>query len=91
MLLVVKNPPASAGNIRDAGSIPGLGKSPGGGHGYPLKYSRLKNPMDRRAWQATVHRVAKNWTGLKRLGMAYICICGIIMHTYVSLFVSDKT
>ena len=47
MLLVVKNPPASAGNIRDADFIPGLGKSPGGGHGNPLKYSYLKNLMDR--------------------------------------------
>ena len=47
---MVKNPPASAGDIRDTGSIPGPGRSPGGGHGNPLQYSYLKNPMDRGAW-----------------------------------------
>ena len=62
---VVKNPLANAGNRR-AGSIPGLGRSPGGGHGeYPLQYSRLENPTDRGAWQATVPRVAKSQTQLK--------------------------
>ena len=60
--LVVKNLPASAGDIRDTGSIPGLGRSPGGGHGNPLQYSCLENPMDREAWRATVHRVAKSQT-----------------------------
>ena len=58
MALVVKNPPANAGDIRDVGSIPGPGRSPGGGHGNPLQYSCLENPMDREAWQATVHRIA---------------------------------
>ena len=53
----VKNPPANAGDIRDAGSIPRSGRCPGGGHGNPLQYSCLENPMDRGAWQATVHRV----------------------------------
>ena len=53
----------------EAGSIPGLGRAPGGGHGYPLQYSRLVNPMDRGAWWATVHRVTKHWTRLKRLSM----------------------
>ena len=62
VVLVVKNPPANAGDTGDMGSIPGLGRSPGGGHGNPLQYSCLENPMDRRAWQATVHRVAKSWT-----------------------------
>jgi len=62
---VVKNPPANAGDIRDAGSIPGLGRSPGGGHGNLLQYSCLENPMDRGAWWAMVHRVARNRTGLK--------------------------
>ena len=57
---VVKNPPANAGDIRDSGSIPGSGRSPGGGHGNPLQYSRLENPMDRGAWQTTVHRVTKS-------------------------------
>ena len=62
VVLVVKNLPASAGDIRDAGSIPGLGRSPGGGHGNPLQYSCLQNPMDRGAWRATVHGVTKSWT-----------------------------
>ena len=59
MALVVKNSPAYAGDIRDVGSLPGLGKSPGEGHGNPLQYSCLKNPMNRRAWWVTVHRVHK--------------------------------
>ena len=63
--LVVKNPPANAGDIRDAGSIPGLGRSPEGGHGHPLQYSCLENPMDGGAWRAVVHGVAKNQTQLK--------------------------
>ena len=50
MVLVVKNSPANVGDIRDAGSIPGLGRSPGGGNGNPLQYSCLENPMDREAW-----------------------------------------
>ena len=57
MALVGKNPPA--GDIRDLGSIPGSGRSPGGGHGGPLQYSCLENPMDRGAWRATVHGVAE--------------------------------
>ena len=61
---MVKNPPANAGDIRDAGLIPGSGRSPGGGHGNPLQYSCLKNPMDTGAWQATVHGVTKSWTQL---------------------------
>ena len=63
--LVVKNLPTNARDIRDAGSIPGSGRSPGGGYGNPLQCSGLENPMDRGAWQATVHRVTKNWTLLK--------------------------
>ena len=59
--LVVKNPPANAGDIRDAGLVPGLGRYPGGEHGNPLQYSCLENPMDRGAWLAIVHRVAKSW------------------------------
>ena len=59
MALVVKNPPANTGDIRDVGSIPGSERSPGGGNGNPLQYSCLENPMDREAWQATVHRVVK--------------------------------
>ena len=60
---VVKNP-ANAGDSRDVGSIRESGRSPGAGHGNPLQYSSLENPMDRGAWQATVHRVAKSWTQL---------------------------
>ena len=61
VVLVAKNPPANAGNIRDAGSIPGSGRPSGGGHGNPLQYSCLENPMDRGAWQAIGHRVAQIW------------------------------
>ena len=64
---MVKNPPASPGDLREAGSIPGSGRCPGGGHSHPLQYSRLENPMDRGASWATVHSVAKSWTQLKRL------------------------
>ena len=62
MVLVIKNSPANAEDIRDAGSIPGLGRSPGGGHGNPFLYSYLENPMDRGAWWVTVHRIAKSQT-----------------------------
>ena len=65
--LVVKNLPASAGDVRDVSSIPGLGRSPGEGHGNPLRYSCLENPMDRGAWLAMVHSVAKSQTRLKQL------------------------
>ena len=65
---VVKNLLANAGDVRDSGLIPELGRSPGGGNGNPLHYSCLENPMERGAWWATVsivHRVAKSWTRLK--------------------------
>ena len=64
---MVKNPPDNAGDVRDAGSIPGLGRYPGGGHSNPPQYSCLENPMDRGAEWAMVHRVAKSRTGLKQL------------------------
>ena len=57
MELVIKNLSADAGDIRDVGLIPGLGRSPGGEHGNPLQYSCLENPMDGGAWWAIVHRV----------------------------------
>ena len=57
--LLVKNPPASAGDVRDMDSIPGLGRSPGRGHGNSLQYSCLENPIDRGAWWATLHGVTK--------------------------------
>ena len=69
VVLVVKNPPVSAGDMRDVGSIPGSGRSPGGGNGYPLQYSCLENPMNRGAWWATVHRVTKSQTQIKWLSM----------------------
>ena len=62
MVLVVRNPPANEGDIRDVGSIPELGRSPGGGHGNPLQYSCLENIMDRGAWRATALGVAQRWT-----------------------------
>ena len=60
VVLVAKNPPANAKEVRDTRSVPGSGRSPGGGHGSPLQYSYLENPMDRGAWQTTVHEVTKS-------------------------------
>ena len=60
VVLVVKNPPANAGDMRDVGSIPGSGRSLGEGNGKPLQYSCLENPIDGVAWWATVHGVAKS-------------------------------
>ena len=57
---MVKNPPANEGDIRDSGVMAGPGRSPGGGHGNPLQYSWLENPIDRGAWRATVHGAAKS-------------------------------
>ena len=59
MVIVEKNPPANAGDTEDSGSIPGSVRSPGAGHGKPLQYSCLENPLDRGAWRATVYRVAE--------------------------------
>ena len=61
------------GNAREKGSIPGPGRSPGGGHDKPLQYSYLGNPMDRETWRATVHGVAKSWTRLSS------CIHSVIL------------
>ena len=65
VVLIVKNLPANAGDTGDTGSIPGLGRSPGEGHGNPLQYSYLENPMDRGAWQATVDGVEKSQIQVK--------------------------
>ena len=70
---MVKNLPANSRDLRNVSSIPGSGRSPGGGHGDPLQYSCLENPMDRRA---TVHRVAKSRTRLKRLSRHTRRLCG---------------
>ena len=67
MALVVKNLPANTEDIKDAGSIPGLGRSSGEGNGNPPQYSCLENPMDREAWWGTVHGVIKSQTQLKQL------------------------
>ena len=69
LALVVKHSPANTGDIRDAGSIPGSGRSPGGGHSNPLQYSCLENPMDRGTWWTMAHRDAKSWTRPKQLSM----------------------
>ena len=69
VVLVIKNLPANAGDVRETDSIPGMGRSPGEGNGNPLQYSSLENPMDRGAWQATVHRVEQSQTWLKQLSM----------------------
>ena len=68
---MVKNLPANAGGVRDAGSISGLERSPGRGHGSKLQYSCLENPVDRRVWLATVHGVTKSQTRLKQLSTAW--------------------
>ena len=67
---MVKNSPANVGDIREVGLTPGSGRSPGGGHGNPLQYSCLENPMDGGAWWAMVHSVAKCRAQLKRLSNA---------------------
>ena len=70
----------NARDTRDAGSIPGSGRSPGEGHGNPLQYSCLENPIDKGAWQATVHGVAKSQTWLKRLSIEEQCLnLGLIL------------
>ena len=71
VVLVVKNSPADAGDMRGTGLIPGLGRSPGGRLGNSFQYSYLEKPMDRGAWLATVHRVSKSWTQVKRLGTTH--------------------
>ena len=63
-MLVIKNPPANAGDARDTGSIPGSGRSPGGGHGNPVEYSCLENPIDKGVWWATVHGTTESWARL---------------------------
>ena len=80
MGLVVKNLPANARDVRDTGLIPGLGRSPGGGHGNPIKYSCLENPIDRGNCRVTVHRFADS-ERLKRLSThAYELISERVPH-----------
>ena len=93
-MLLVKNLPTKA---RDAGSIPGLGRSAGGGIGNPLQYACLENPMDRGAWWATVHGVTKNQTQLSmhvhthtRKDIAFVpakqMLCQILVSLYIYPF-----
>ena len=80
----LKSLPANAGDIRDAGSVPGLGRFPREGYHSPLQYSCLEDPMDQGPWRATVHRVVKSWTRLKQLitlrTLEYISIIKISLH-----------
>ena len=78
-----KDPPVSAGDIRDVGLIPGSGRSLGGGHGNPFLYYCLENPMDWGVWQATVHKVTKSLTQLNRLSTA--------QHTYTQWLTDPMT
>ena len=66
VVIVVKNQPTHAGDIKDLGSVSGLGRSPRGEHGNPTQFSCLENPMDSGACQATVQRIAKSWTQMKQ-------------------------
>ena len=69
VVLVVKNPPANAGDIRDGGLIPWSGRTLVEGHGNPLQCSCLENPVDRGAWRAAIQRVTDSWTRLKQLSI----------------------
>ena len=85
---------ASAGDLRDAGSVPGSGRSSGEWNGNPLQYSCLENPMNRGTWQAIVHRVTKSQKGLKQLSTAHgSCIFSFLwnLHTILKTFYSGHT
>ena len=73
-MLAVKNPPANARDMKDLGSIPGWGRSPGEGNGNPLQYSCLENPMGRGVWWAAVPGVAKSWTLSERLHFLFTSV-----------------
>ena len=88
VLLVVKNPPTNAEDIRDVGLIPESGGSPGGGDGNPLQYSCLENPMDRGAWWATTCKFAKGWTPLKRLSTQAQSSTSPARCPFIGIFVS---
>ena len=79
-----KESTCKAGDAGDMGSISGLGRDPGGGSGYPLQYSFPENLMDRGAWWATVHGVAKSWTRLKRLSMHACTRACFLVHSQLS-------
>ena len=87
MVLVAKNPPANAGDVRDTGSIPVSGRSPGGEHGKSRQHSYLENPIDSGAWRATVHKFTQSQTQLKQLSIL------THRHTYyqVALSIEPRT
>ena len=89
-MLVVKNPPASVRDVRDVGSIPGLGGSPGGGNGNPFSILAWRIPMDRGAWQATVYRVTKSQTPLKWLSSSSRGSHSIYTSMLLSAFISPS-
>ena len=80
---MAKNPPANAGDVRDAGSIPGSGRLPRGGYGNTLQYYCLENPMDGGTWWATIHGVAKSRTRVKQLSMHALCVVTLGPHFLV--------
>ena len=100
VVLVVKNLPANAGEVGDVGLIPGSGRSPGGGHGKPLQYSCLENPMDRGAWWATeLRRVRHGRSDLAHMHvwlliaqntkeMVLICLQTALAHKVLPWFIS---
>ena len=92
MTLVVKNPPANTGDARDISSIPVSRRSPGEGHGNFLQYFYLENPIDREAWWATLHAVAKSCTWLKQLSMhAHTWIINIIFVDWILIILQTET
>ena len=86
---MVKNLPAKAGDIKEVGLIPGLGRSPGGRHGNPFQYSCLKNPIDRGTWWATAHGVAKELDMTEHACM-YSDECEVISHFSFDLNFSNN-
>ena len=76
-----KESTCNTGDAKDAGSIPGLGIFPGGGHGNQLQCSCMENPLDRGAWQVTVHVIAESQTQLKRLSVRNTMLCFLISNT----------
>ena len=78
-----REPTVNAGDLRDAGSNPGSGRSPGEGNGNLLQYSCLGNPVDRGAWRATVHRVTKSQTRLKQLRAQHMCLYGLCAWVWI--------
>ena len=84
MALELKSPPANAVDPGHVGLIPGLGISPGGGHGNTLQYSYLENSLDRGAWWAAVHGVTKSWTQLSHTHTGTLCIeCLVCVYIHI--------